>query len=76
MAKRESMKEKKNLWSVLRQIHNDEDGEVSLETVLVVGAIALPVLIFLITVAWPAIKNFFYQGMEDLDAGRTNAVIE
>ena len=38
---------------VLRKIHRDEDGAVSLETVLIIGAIAMPILIFLIKVAWP-----------------------
>ena len=30
------------LWTVLRKIHHDEKGSVSLETILIIGAIALP----------------------------------
>ena len=57
----------------LARIHNDEKGGVSLETILIIGAIALPILIFLITVAWPRVKNFFEQGMTDLENGSINA---
>lgn len=58
---------------VLRRIHSDEKGGVSLETILIIGAIALPILIFLITVAWPRVKTFFEQGMTDLENGSINA---
>ena len=68
MSKRESP------WSVLKRIHHNEDGQVSLETILIIGAIALPILIFLIAVAWPRVKDFFNQGMADLDNGRHNAI--
>ncbi len=52
---------------VLRRIHEDEQGAVSLETILIIGAIALPVLIFLYKVGWPKIRDLFNTGMEDLD---------
>lgn len=55
------------------RIHKDEKGGVSLETILIIGAIALPILIFLITVAWPRVKMFFEQGMTDLENGSINA---
>ena len=60
-----------SLGEVLRKVHQDEDGSVSLETVLIIGAIALPILIFLINIAWPGIKAFFNKGVQDLqtDAG-------
>jgi hypothetical protein len=45
-----------------RRIHEDEAGAVSLETILIIGVIALPVLIFLVKFGWPAIKAFFIQG--------------
>lgn len=60
----------KKLW---RRLHRDEAGGVSLETILIIGAIALPILIFLITVAWPRVKDFFNQGMLDLENGSANA---
>lgn len=68
------MHKKESLWSVLKRIHKNEGGQVSLETILIIGAIALPILIFLIVVAWPRVKEFFNQGMNDLDNGRQNAI--
>ncbi len=67
------MLKKINLKELLRRVHEDEKGGVSLETVLIIGAIALPILIFLIMVAWPRVKDFFNQGMQDLENGATNA---
>jgi Flp pilus assembly pilin Flp len=64
---------KSSLMKLLRRVHRDEEGAVSLETVLIIGAIALPVLIFLIKVGWPMVKGFFNEGMQDLDSERTNA---
>ena len=55
-----------SLSRFLRKVHQDENGVVSLETVLIVGAIALPILIFLIKVGWPTVKSYFNQGMTDL----------
>lgn len=63
-----------SLRSVLARIHNDEAGAVSLETILIVGAIALPILIFLFKVGWPRVKGYFNQGLEDLEQERPNAV--
>eukprot|EP01047_Picozoa_sp_COSAG01_P007777 COSAG01_NODE_298_length_19250_cov_397.765913_14_plen_71_part_00 len=67
------MKRMLDVRRFLTRIHNDEKGGVSLETILIIGAIALPILIFLITVAWPRVKNFFEQGMTDLENGSINA---
>ena len=50
-----------SLREVLSELHRDEKGAVSLETVLIIGAIALPILIFLIKVGWPMVKAFFTQ---------------
>ncbi len=62
---------KKRFASLLAKVHEDEEGTVSLETVLVVGAIALTILIFLIKVGWPTIKTYFNQGLTDVQAGAT-----
>ncbi len=56
-------------WQLLRQVHRNEDGAVSLETMLVIGAIALPVLIFLLKVGWPRVREFFDSGMTELEEG-------
>ena len=62
-----------SLPGLLRKVHEDEEGAVSLETILIIGAIALPILIFLIKVGWPRVKGYFNQGLTDLEAERTNA---
>ena len=64
---------KASLLSLLRQVHEDEDGAISLETILIIGAIALPILIFLIKVGWPRIKGYFEQGLTDLEEGSSQA---
>jgi len=62
-----------SLMKLLRKIHEDEKGSLSLETILIIGAIALPILIFLLVKAWPSIKQYFNQGLEDLQNDGTNA---
>jgi Flp pilus assembly pilin Flp len=58
-----------SLWNLLRKVHNDEEGAISLEVILIIGAIALPILIFLIKVGWPRIQKYFNKGLDDLEAG-------
>ena len=53
---------------MLRQVHRDEAGQVSIETVLIVAAIALPVLIFLYKFAWPKIKGMFNTRLDEFSA--------
>jgi len=65
---------KPSLLSLLRKVHEDERGSVSLETILIIGAIALPILIFLIKVGWPRIKEYFERGLDDLEKGANQAV--
>jgi hypothetical protein len=64
---------KPSLWSLLRKVHNNEEGVISIETILIIGAIALPILIFLIVKAWPTIKDYFNKGVSDLQAGADSA---
>ena len=65
--------EKTSFWDLLREVHEDERGALSLETILIIAAIALPILIFLIKFGWPRIKEFFLQGLEDLEEGAQDA---
>ncbi|MSR59659.1 MAG: hypothetical protein EXS05_18790 [Planctomycetaceae bacterium] len=58
---------------LIARLHRDERGAVSLETVLIIGAIALPILIFIIKYGWPRIKQYFYKGLTDLE-GNTDKV--
>lgn len=59
---------------LLKQVHRNEEGAVSIETILIVAAIALPILIFIIKVGWPRIKDYFNKGMEDIEEGRQDAI--
>ncbi|MGQ9574032.1 MAG: TadE/TadG family type IV pilus assembly protein [Thermoguttaceae bacterium] len=57
-------------WRVLlKQVHKDQRGAISLETILIIGAIALPVLVFLIKYGWPKIRGYFQSGLENLEEG-------
>jgi Flp pilus assembly pilin Flp len=67
------MKQPASLRTLLKRVHQDERGAVSLETILIIGAIALPILIFMINYAWPRVKDYFNKGMEDLEEGSDNA---
>ena len=62
------------LWrTFFRRLHRDEQGAVSVENMLILAAIALPILIFIIKFGWPRIKGFFEQGMSDLEGGAKEA---
>ncbi len=61
------MKKNASLRDLLKRVHGDERGAVSLETILIIGAIALPILIYMLKYGWPKIRDYFNQGMEDLD---------
>ncbi len=58
---------KASLLGLLRRVHGDEEGTVSLETVLVLCAIAIPVLIVMIKWGWPLIQTYFKEQMQDLE---------
>ena len=62
-----------SLGKLLQRIHRDEKGGVSIETILIIAAIAIPILIFIIKFGWPRIKTWFNQGMEELEGGMDDA---
>lgn len=64
----------RDLKRLLARVHRDDRGAVSLETILIVGAIALPILIFVIKFGWPRIKQYFNNGLQDLEQNRQNAI--
>ncbi|MCC6123754.1 MAG: hypothetical protein IT426_02230 [Pirellulales bacterium] len=64
---------KPSLWSLLKKVHENEEGAVSLETVLIIGAIALPILILLLWAWNNKIKPYFNQGLDNLEAGSNTA---
>lgn len=55
-----------SLGNLLKRVHADERGAVSLETILVVAAIAIPVILFIYKIGWPKIQKMFEEGMTDL----------
>jgi hypothetical protein len=65
--------EKPSVRNLLRKVHENEEGSVSLETILVVGAISIPILIFLLKVGWPKIKDYFNSGITDLQTDPNTA---
>lgn len=60
------MRKPKTFRELLDRLHNEEDGAVSLETILIIGAIAMPILIFLLKYGWPKIKNYFENSLSTL----------
>jgi len=60
------MKKLQSIRGLLGRVHRDERGGVSLETILIIGAIAIPILIWLIKYGWPKIRNYFDKGIIDL----------
>jgi hypothetical protein len=52
---------------LFRRVHRNERGAVSLETILIIGAIAIPILIFLLKFGWPRIRDYFNEGMDNLE---------
>lgn len=63
----------KALRNLFHRLHRDERGVVSLETILIIGAIAIPILFFLLKYGWPKIKSLFDSGMEQLK-GEVNGI--
>lgn len=56
----------------LTRLHRDERGGVSLETILIIGAIALPILIWIIKYGWPKVRNYFDTGLQNLQNSTDN----
>ena len=74
--KNQRIRHKASFWGLMKKVHRDQRGSVSIETILIIGAIALPILISLIKVGWPRVKDYFNQGLEDLEEGSQNATNE
>ncbi|MFG0335487.1 MAG: TadE/TadG family type IV pilus assembly protein [Maioricimonas sp. JB049] len=69
------MTRKSPLRRLLQRVHRNEDGAVSLETILIIGAIAIPILIFLLRWGWPRIRDYFNEGMDQLEE-QSDSVID
>jgi Flp pilus assembly pilin Flp len=59
-----------------RRLHRDERGAVSLETILIIGAVSLPILIFVVKYGWPRVRDYFSRNMQTLEneASRVSGV--
>ena len=64
----------KTLRELFARIHRDERGAVSLETILIIGAIAMPILIFLLKYGWPKVRDYFNQSLTTLEQSSTNVI--
>ena len=63
-----------SLRKLFQKLHRDERGVVSLETVLIIAAVALPVLIIIIKFGWPRIKEYFDEGLDELERETDDAI--
>ncbi len=63
----------KPIGRIMKRLHRDERGALTLETVLIIAAIALPVLIVIIKFGWPAIRGYFERGLENLEDSTNDA---
>ena len=68
------MQPRASLKNLLLKVHRNERGAVSIETIMIIGAIAIPILIFLLRFGWPRIKDYFNDGMTDLESERTDVM--
>ncbi|MEZ6066601.1 MAG: hypothetical protein R3B90_13040 [Planctomycetaceae bacterium] len=66
------MKTFQSIRELARRVHRNERGAISLETVMIVGAIAIPILIFILKYGWPRIKDYFNEGMDNLEQESDN----
>ena len=63
-----------SIREIFKRLHRDQRGVVSLETVLIIAAVALPVLIIIIKFGWPRIKAYFDEGMNELERESDDAI--
>jgi hypothetical protein len=59
------MKAGKILRSRLTRRHGRQ-GALSIETILILAAIAVPILIFILKVGWPKIQKYFNESTDTL----------
>lgn len=45
---------------------NPQRGALSIETILILAAIAVPILIFILKVGWPKIQKYFNESTDTL----------
>ncbi len=66
---------KKPFWrNLFQSIHDNDEGAATLETILIVAAIAIPLLIWIMKFGWPQIRGYFEEGFETLNQATDNAI--
>ncbi len=65
---------KSPIRKLIQRLHRDERGAVSLETILIIGAIALPILIWLVRWGWPMVRGYFQDNMDQLGNDTDNVI--
>ncbi|MDB5386390.1 MAG: hypothetical protein JWM11_2036 [Planctomycetaceae bacterium] len=68
------MRKPRTLREFWYRLHNDQEGAVSLETILIIGAIAMPILIFLLKYGWPKIRDYFNNSLNTLNSTSSNVI--
>jgi hypothetical protein len=68
------MRKPRTLREFWYRLHHDQDGAVSLETILIIGAIAMPILIFLLKYGWPRIRDYFNSSLNSLNSSSQNVI--
>ncbi len=69
----ENRTQEASLWNLLKKIHHDEEGAVSLETILIIAAVVIPILIFIIKFGWPRVQQYFETQMDNLETSTDSA---
>jgi len=70
----ENRKKEGSLWGLMKKIHSDEEGAVSLETILIIAAVAIPILIFIIKFGWPRVRDYFDTQMDNLETSTDDSI--
>jgi Flp pilus assembly pilin Flp len=50
----------------LKKVHHDEKGAVTIETVLIIAVIALPILLFFYRFVWPQLREKLEELLEEI----------
>ncbi|QDU40911.1 hypothetical protein Mal4_52740 [Maioricimonas rarisocia] len=58
------MKRCREVWRKIRTFHRNESGALSLETVLILGAVAVPLLVFVLRFGWPRVRLMFEDRLD------------
>lgn len=55
------------MLELFKRLHRDERGSLSIESILIIAAISVPVILFVYKIGWPAIRDMFEKGMTGIN---------